>query len=402
MIVESIPFHPIADCFRLLTGDEFEKLVADIRERGLKQPITLHPDGSILDGRNRYRACVEAGVEPRFVTWDGVGDEVDFVLSMNDVRRHDTNGERAFAAARLATLRPTDTLRRGPVPPIGETGTTQADAAEKLGVSKRSVERARAVLDAGVEELTDAAERERVGLSTAADVAREFKNEPETIREIVARGEQEILKAAKEIRAKKIAARHVEKLSQLADVSRFPAGTFGVVYADPPWAYSNSGLDQSAEQQYPTLPLATICAFTDGDGRSVRDIAHEASVLFLWATAPLLPDALRVMEAWGFAYKSHLVWVKDRAPGLGWWAKTRHELLLVGVRSDTPQPAIKPDSVVEAEVAAHSQKPDVFADIVERMFPGPGDGTFYVELFARRRRDGWAAFGNQVGGGANE
>ena len=77
---ESHPSHPIAEVFPLMTGTPFEELVADIAGHGLREPITLHPDGSILDGRNRDRACVEANVEPRFETWDGQGSVVDFSI----------------------------------------------------------------------------------------------------------------------------------------------------------------------------------------------------------------------------------------------------------------------------------------------------------------------------------
>ena len=196
------------------------------------------------------------------------------------------------------------------------------------------------------------------------------------------------------VRAKRVA----DARADLAQVSRFPAGTFGVLYADPPWAYDNSGLSQSAESQYPTLTADVIAAFADDEGRSVATLAHDASVLFLWATSPLLPEAVRVLEAWGFAYKTSLVWRKDRAPGIGWWTRTYHELLLVGVRPGAPQPAIKPDSVIEAAVERHSSKPAVFATTIEAMYPGPKDGTFYVELFSRDPRSGWAAFGNEVRG----
>ena len=97
-----LQFHPAAEIFPLITGDEFNALVDDIRKIGLINDIWLHPDGSILDGRNRYRACIAAGVEPRFKTWDGVGFAADFVWSLNDRRRHLDGNQRKLAAARYA------------------------------------------------------------------------------------------------------------------------------------------------------------------------------------------------------------------------------------------------------------------------------------------------------------
>ena len=167
-----------------------------------------------------------------------------------------------------------------------------------------------------------------------------------------------------------------------------PPGKYAVIYADPPWSYENSGFEQSAATHYPTMETDVICDL------AVADLAGEHCVLFLWATSPLLPDALQVMDAWGFSYKAHMVWVKDRAPGMGWWLNTKHELLLIGARGEEVHPAVKPDSVVTAPVTEHSRKPDRFAELIEEMYPrGP-----WVELFARQERPGWNVWGNEVGG----
>lgn len=84
--------------FPLIEGEEFDQLVEDIRANGLRVPVWLHPDGSILDGRNRYRACKAARIKPQFETWDGKGSPLEFVISMNLQRRHLTQGQRACVA----------------------------------------------------------------------------------------------------------------------------------------------------------------------------------------------------------------------------------------------------------------------------------------------------------------
>jgi hypothetical protein len=91
--------HPITEIFPLMQGEEFDQLVEDIREYGLQEPIWLHPDGRIIDGRNRYEACLEAQIEPRRRTWSGEGSLVSFVASLNLHRRHLTSSQRAAAAA---------------------------------------------------------------------------------------------------------------------------------------------------------------------------------------------------------------------------------------------------------------------------------------------------------------
>ena len=91
--------HPVTELFPLMAGKDYEKLVADIREHGLREPIWLHPDGRIIDGRNRWRACEDAGVEPQTREWDGEGSLTAFVVSLNLHRRHLTSSQRAAAAA---------------------------------------------------------------------------------------------------------------------------------------------------------------------------------------------------------------------------------------------------------------------------------------------------------------
>ena len=91
-------FHEVANIFPLLQGEDFDTLCQDIKAKGLIEAIWLHPDGGIIDGRNRYRACQKGGVEPKFRTWDGKGSLVDFVLSLNLYRRHLNSGQRAVLA----------------------------------------------------------------------------------------------------------------------------------------------------------------------------------------------------------------------------------------------------------------------------------------------------------------
>lgn len=166
--------------------------MADIREHGLREAIVLHPDGSILDGRNRRRACLEAGVEARFETLAEGVDPVAFVISKNLHRRHLSESQRAVIGARIANLR--DGQRPDRASPIGEPRITQQQAADMVGVGKRSVERARKVLEHGAPELVAAVVRDEVKVSTAAAVA---ELEPDEQREIVARGD--VAKAAKEV-----------------------------------------------------------------------------------------------------------------------------------------------------------------------------------------------------------
>jgi ParB-like chromosome segregation protein Spo0J len=184
-------FHPLANIFPQVEGPEFADLVADIREHGLYDPIVMFED-RVLDGRNRLRACKVAGVEPVFTVYTG-DDPVAFVVRINLHRRHLDESQRAMVAVKLATL-----LRAGDNQ--HSEGLRIGRSSELLNVGERSVARAREVQEHGTPELVHAVERGAVSVSAAADVATLSAQEQ---REIVARGEREILRASQDIRARK-------------------------------------------------------------------------------------------------------------------------------------------------------------------------------------------------------
>jgi hypothetical protein len=170
--------HPAAALFPMLIDAELRELAEDIKANGLQSPIvTLQ--GEILDGRNRLRACEIAGVAPVFREHDGPQDDaVSFVISANLHRRHLGESQRAMVAARLATLKHGQRADRVE-PPIG--GTTQAEAAARLNVGERSVQRAAKVIEKGTPELVAAVQRGDVAVSAAAVVAELPKTEQEKI-----------------------------------------------------------------------------------------------------------------------------------------------------------------------------------------------------------------------------
>jgi len=188
--------HPLANLFPLMEGEDFDDLVADIKANELNEPIVLH-EGMILDGRNRYRACQAAGVDPTFVPYRG-NDPVAFVISANIRRRHLDASQRAMVAAKLATLR--DGQRQ-----VGQLADvpSQAEAATMLNVGERGVRRAREVLDRGTPELAHAVESGEVSVSAAATVASLPEDEQ---REVLADGGAKAVAAkAREIREERAA-----------------------------------------------------------------------------------------------------------------------------------------------------------------------------------------------------
>jgi N6-adenosine-specific RNA methylase IME4 len=284
-------------------------------------------------------------------------DEVEHLLRAAMQRRHLSTSQRAALVVRLAEYRQASaeaTSRRlanlrpevAKLPPGGK---TRALGAALAGVGERTIQDAQTVLD----------------------------DDPSLFERLVA-GEISAHKAANHVRRKR-------KLASLPPTPALPDGMFDVLYADPPWPSQTPDSEWAPESHYPTMAIEEI--------KALAAPAAEDALLFLWAINSLLPEALAVMAAWGFEYRTNLTWVKDSI-GLGFWARNRHELLLLGRRGEFPlaDAADRPDSVIEARRGRHSEKPACVYELIERMYPSASR----LELFARTSRSGWTAWGKEV------
>ena len=177
---------------------------------------------------------------------------------------------------------------------------------------------------------------------------------------------------------------------------------YKTIYADPPWQFANRSGKIAPENKkltrYETMTLDEIKALP------VNNIAEEEAHLYLWVPNALLPDGLATMEAWGFTYKTNLVWEKVRKDGLpdgrgvGFYFRNVTEILLFGVKTKhkskyfrTLTPARSQVNLIRTRKREHSRKPDEFITLIERCSPGP-----YLELFARGTRPGWDLWGDQA------
>ncbi|HOO72875.1 MAG TPA: MT-A70 family methyltransferase [Spirochaetota bacterium] len=173
-------------------------------------------------------------------------------------------------------------------------------------------------------------------------------------------------------------------------------GPYATILADPPWQFQNRTGKMAPEHKrllrYPTMELNEIMALP------VSKLAAAKSHLYLWVPNALLQEGLKVMEAWGFTYKTNLVWYKIRKDGgpdgrgVGFYFRNVTELLLFGVRGSmrTLQPGRTMVNLLSTRKREHSRKPDEIYDIIEACSPGP-----YLELFARFQRPGWDQWGNE-------
>lgn len=172
---------------------------------------------------------------------------------------------------------------------------------------------------------------------------------------------------------------------------------FGTILADPPWQFANRTGKMAPEHRrlhrYRTMPLAEICSLP------VKEIAGDQSHLYLWVPNALLAEGLEVMRAWGFTYKTNIVWYKVRKDGgpdgrgVGFYFRNVTELLLFGIRGRlrTFQPGRTLVNILIDRKREHSRKPDLIYNLVERCSPGP-----YLELFARGAREGWIQWGDEA------
>ena len=372
--------HPAANAFPLMSPERYEELKTDIATQGQLEPVTIC-DSQILDGRNRYRACVELGITPKTRVFDG--NPWAYVWSLNGQRRDLSQDQRAQiwifvnthsagweeekqkivdkanrGRSEAAKAQPrTDagefqpvTVQSGP-PPVNDRHPSRKASASAASVQPSAIARAEALQAAR----PDLAEKVRAGTVKPAEARRQ---------------------AVKDAVSDK--------------VSALPRGLFTVVYADPPWKYNDKqGGDISesygaAEKHYPAMSLSELKAL---DIPSAPD-----AVLFLWATSPLLPDALDLAQAWGFRYKASFVWDKVKH-NMGHYNSVRHEFLLVCTKgSCTPQNVKLFDSVQTIERTGHSEKPEIFREIIETLYPHGNR----LEMFGRKTAKGWRVWGSEV------
>ncbi len=192
---------------------------------------------------------------------------------------------------------------------------------------------------------------------------------------------------------------NAEAMSASIDLVRKTEGRrFGTILADPPWRFINRTGKVAPEHRrlsrYQTLTTDEICKLP------VSQLADQPAHLYLWVPNALLPDGLRVLESWGFEYKSNIVWHKIRKDrgsdgrGVGFYFRNVTELLLFGVRGKnarTEAPARSQVNYIASRKREHSRKPDEQYELIESCSRGP-----FLELFARGARDGWTYWGNQA------
>lgn len=194
-----------------------------------------------------------------------------------------------------------------------------------------------------------------------------------------------IVKAVRDIHRERIEERRQDRIESTPVI---PDGKYNVIYADPPWRYEYGfDIHGAADRHYSTLTADEIANLP------IKDLFEDNAVLFLWTTSPKLFESKKIIDGWGFEYKTSFIWDKINHV-MGHYNSVRHEILMICVRGSFPkQSNILHDSVISIErTESHSEKPGHFRELIEEMYPR----SKKIELFARKVVEGWDAWGNEL------
>jgi N6-adenosine-specific RNA methylase IME4 len=366
---------------RVDCGD-LESLAASIEAEGLLQPIGIREDLRLVFGERRLRAYKLLGRDriPARIVW--VSSILAGEFTENTMRKDFTISERI--AIRESLVR----FRHG-----GDRRSDQAqnfaleradELARRLGFGNReSARQAALVVERAAPEVIGAMDSGIVAISIAAQLALL----PSGRQSAAIRGGPNSISAA--LREQRRELRLGEILRRTAAPLDGSLGRFGIILADPPWRFEHpmSAATELETNHFPTMTLDQICALP------IADHAADDAILFLWAPASKLAEAVRAIEEWGFSYRTCAIWDKGRV-GMGNWFLVQHEMLLLATRGSppTPMPRDRISSIVRAPRGRHSVKPVVVQETIERWYPR----VRKVELFARQRREGWVSWGLEV------
>jgi len=359
-----------------LAPEELAQLEANILADGCRDPLVTW-NGILIDGHNRHAICTNHGLP-----FETVAKEFAGRAEARIWMRQNQAGRRNLSAAWRIELElgtKADLLEVGRVKHAETVGRPN-----KESLSQNDNDSPQPKHDTR-KEIAKAA-----GVSTGqVGMAEQLMKKAPELWEKAKEDEVSISTAYKEMKREEKKAEHAEKVKAAKELGGTPMefiGPFDIVMADPPWRYDHQeAANREIENHYPTADIAEICTHVPN--------AKPDSILFLWATAPKIPEALQVMSAWGFTFKTSAVWDKEII-GMGYWFRGQHELLLVGVKGSpgaTPE-AARRSSIFREKRGPHSKKPQSVYEWVESAFPAQSK----LEMYCRTPRNGWAKWGNEV------
>lgn len=364
-------------------GEIDDGLVESIKKHGIKEPIVIKSDGTIISGHRRWKAAVNLGLDEIPYRVEDYPDELseqEALIEYNR-QREKTYSQKMAEAEKLKEIEAERAKRRQeatqlagknsnglPIkkssvveilpPPNEDKGKTRDKVAEKLGMSGRTYDKAEKVWQAAKQ---------------GDEVAKKLVDKLD-------KGQTTISAAYKQLVIEQEKRKAVEQIKKLEP----PSGLYEVIVIDPPWAYEKRAEDESHRGRcpYPTMTVEEI--------KSMKMPAADNCILWLWTTNAFMHDAFHVLEAWGFTPKTILTWVKDKI-GLGDWLRGQTEHCILAVKGKPIVTLTNQSTVIYGPLREHSRKPDEFYQLVESLCPGRK-----LEMFARQKRDGWDVYGAET------
>lgn len=360
-----------------LTAEEYEGLEKSIIQEGCRDKIVTWK-GYIIDGHNRYEICNKHSIAFEVLEKDNFETEADVKLWMinNQFNRRNlpiaTRMKLAYRfkeiEAEKAKIRELagvkrDNTENNPYPPVGK-GEQQTSNVQSRGT------------------LGEIAKMANVSHTTAEQYDAIQRKGTDEQKAQVDSGDSSIKKVYTQIQ-------RAERLEK-NQATEWPKGKYRIIYADPPWEYGDErsgGNHGGAIDHYPTMSLQEL------SDMPLDELAEDDAVLFLWATSPLLEDSFKLLNSWGFKYKTQFIWDKVKH-NMGHYNSVRHELLLIATKgSCTPDNVKLFDSVQTIErTDKHSEKPEEFRSIIDTLYTYGNK----IELFGRKKVEGWDVYGNEV------
>lgn len=363
-------FHEVANIFPKMSAEEFDELKRDIQANGQLMPIWILDD-KIVDGRNRYQACIDLGIEPRYQVVPGHPDMsalLTFVISLNEKRRHLNSGQKAFVALEVERILAEEAKKRqGARTDLDST--FRKDFRNVRPEEKESRVQAAQITGTNQHYVTDAKKIER---------------EAPELKEAVMAGTITLPQALKEVRIREREAKIEEQREAIASgKAELPEGVFEVIAVDPPWNYGRT-YDPDGSRIANPYPEMTQDQLLD-----INLPAADDAVIFLWTTHAFLWDAKELLDHWGFTYKATLVWDKQQM-GMGAWLRMQCEFCLVGIKGKPIWSNTTWRDIIAEPRRQHSRKPEAFYQLVESVTVGRR-----LEYFSREAREGWEVFGDE-------
>ncbi|MCL0092083.1 MT-A70 family methyltransferase [Dehalococcoidia bacterium] len=359
-----LKIHPLAHLIPDMRGSEWQEFYTDIVMRGIKVPLEVLADGTVVDGRHRLRAAIELGMkEVPIVDAHLNGDSPEvYMLKAAVLRRHLTDDQRAM----LAALWKEHHKQTPQAQPRTERGTFAKPLAERPA-------------NGDGPDVTRTQAKELFNVSRyKIDVASYVHNRNSDLATKVHQGDIALKNAYRQVKSQ-------EEKTKIA-LTKPPVGTYQVIVIDPPWPYSNRQRDPSHQisSPYESMPIEKL--------KDLKIPAATDSVLWLWTTNAFLHEAFHLLETWGFTYRTILTWAKNFV-GLGDWLGGQTEHCLLATKGNYRIFRNNESTLLEAPRGKHSEKPDVFYELVERLCPGQK-----IEMFARKQRSDWQTWGAEVDG----